>query len=79
MPAQFDSFGVRFLYPDNWSVAERDDEDGEFGVTLDVHGGGFVSVELTRADEVEALPEGAVIVQMLSDYAVLRDQARACR
>ncbi|MCO8146735.1 hypothetical protein NHN26_16105 [Rhodovulum tesquicola] len=31
------------------------------------------------ADEVEALPEGAVIVRMLSDYAVLRDQARACR
>lgn len=30
------------------------------------------------ADEVEALPEGAVIVRMLSDYAVLRDQARAC-
>jgi hypothetical protein len=31
------------------------------------------------ADEVEALPEGAVIVRMLSDYAVLRDQSRVCR
>jgi hypothetical protein len=31
------------------------------------------------ADEVESLPEGAVIVRMLGDYAVLRDQARACR
>ena len=31
------------------------------------------------ADEVEALPEDAVIVRMLSNYAVLRDQARACR
>lgn len=31
------------------------------------------------ADEVEALPEGAVVVRMLSDYAVLREQARACR
>ncbi len=31
------------------------------------------------ADEVETLPEGAVIVRMLSDYAVLRDQAWACR
>jgi hypothetical protein len=30
------------------------------------------------ADEVEALPEGAVILRMLSDYAVLRDQARVC-
>lgn len=31
------------------------------------------------ADEVEALPEGAVIVRMLTDYAVLRDQTRARR
>ena len=31
------------------------------------------------ADEVEALPEGAVIVRMLSDYAVLRDQVRTCQ
>jgi hypothetical protein len=30
------------------------------------------------ADEVRALPEGAVIVRMLGDYAVLRDQARVC-
>lgn len=31
------------------------------------------------ADEVDAMPEGAVVVRMLSDYAVMRDQARACR
>jgi hypothetical protein len=31
------------------------------------------------AEEVGALPEGAVVVAILSDYAVLRDQARACR
>ena len=30
------------------------------------------------ADEVEALLEGAVIVRMLSDYTVLREQARRC-
>jgi hypothetical protein len=31
------------------------------------------------AEEVAALPEGAVIISWLADYAVLRDQARACR
>jgi len=31
------------------------------------------------ADEVDELPEGAMVVRMLSDYAVLRDQAQACR
>lgn len=30
------------------------------------------------ADEVAALPEGAVIVEWLADYAVLREQVRAC-
>ena len=40
----------------------------------------YTSAEQARAaDEVEALPEGAVIVRMLSDYTVLRDQARTCR
>jgi hypothetical protein len=42
-------------------------------------------VEYTRAEqmrvagEVAALPEGALIPEWLADYAVLRDQARACR
>jgi hypothetical protein len=40
----------------------------------------YSATEQARAaEEVEALPEGAVVVAMLSDYAVLRDQARACR
>lgn len=40
----------------------------------------YTSADRDRAaEEVEALPEGAVVVAMLSDYAVLRDQARACR
>ncbi len=30
------------------------------------------------ADEVAALPEGALIVGRLADYAVMRGQARAC-
>lgn len=30
------------------------------------------------AEEVTALPDGAVIVGWLSDYAVLRDQVRGC-
>jgi hypothetical protein len=30
------------------------------------------------AEELAALPEGAVIPDWLADYAVLRDQARAC-
>jgi hypothetical protein len=40
----------------------------------------YSTADQTRAaEEVEALPEGAMVVRMLSDYAVLRDQARTCR
>ena len=41
-------------------------------------------VEYTTADqpraaaEVDMLPEAAMVVRMLIDYAVLRDQARVC-
>ncbi|MBW6495352.1 MAG: hypothetical protein K0B16_12520 [Burkholderiaceae bacterium] len=31
------------------------------------------------AAEAEALPEAAVVVRMLADFAVMREQARACR
>lgn len=39
----------------------------------------YAAAEQARAaGELEALPEGAVVVRMLSDYAVLRDQVRVC-
>ena len=31
------------------------------------------------ADEVAKLPEGSLIIGWLADYAVLREQARACQ
>ena len=31
------------------------------------------------ADELDSLPTGSAIEQMLADYQVMRDQARACR
>jgi hypothetical protein len=30
------------------------------------------------AAELDALPDGALLDEVLSDYAVMRDQARAC-
>ena len=36
-------------------------------------------VQARVAEELDLLPEGSAIVEMLADYAVLRDQARACR
>jgi len=30
------------------------------------------------AEELALLPEGSIFAEMLSDYAVMREQARAC-
>lgn len=30
------------------------------------------------ADELDLLPDGSAIAEMLSDYSVMRDQARTC-
>ena len=37
------------------------------------------AVQDKAADELQALPEGAVLPQMMADYSRLRDQVRACR
>ena len=34
--------------------------------------------EARAAEEVQALPEGSALNEMLSDYAVMREQARVC-
>ena len=48
MPATFESFGIKFLYPENWSVLERDEAEGADGVTLELPSGGFFTVERER-------------------------------
>lgn len=30
------------------------------------------------AEELEMLPDGSAVVEMMADYAVMRDQARVC-
>lgn len=48
MPTSFQSNGLRFLYPDNWTIVERSGDAGDaggVGVTLEFPGGGFFSVE----------------------------------
>jgi hypothetical protein len=69
MPATFEDFGFRFLYPDNWVLQSRDGDSRCDGVTLDLPGGGFFSV--TRYYNVAQRPE-EVLTQiteaMRADY-----------
>ena len=35
-------------------------------------------LQVRAAEELALLPDGSAVVEMLSDYAVMRDQARGC-
>ncbi|KAB2678929.1 hypothetical protein F9K78_20225 [Brucella pseudintermedia] len=35
--------------------------------------------QVRAADELDLLPDGSAIAEMLADYSVMRDQARICR
>lgn len=40
----------------------------------------YTDAEQARAaDELDALPAGSMLERLIGDYAVLRDQVRACR
>lgn len=54
MPSTFESLGLKFLYPENWEIAQRAPEDGIDGVTFELPTGGFFSIERTRrSDDME--------------------------
>ena len=61
MPATFESFGIKFLYPDNWTIADRDESEGNEGVTLELPSGGFLTVERER--------EGQLIEELIEEIA----------
>lgn len=65
MPATFDSFGIKFLYPDNWAVSPRAQEQGEEGVTLELPGGGFFSIDLNvgRLSDAELIENVAAAIR----------------
>lgn len=67
MPAEFNSFGIRFLYPENWTIVDREEGESDEGVTLDLPSGGFVSMELTAADQTEHVVE-RVVKAIANDY-----------
>ncbi len=52
MPAVFEDFNLRFMYPENWQVVERLTNEESAGVTLESPGGAFFAVTryLDRSD-----------------------------
>jgi hypothetical protein len=46
MPAVFEKFGVRFLYPENWSVTDEEDEEWPKMVTIQSQDTAFWSLHV---------------------------------
>jgi hypothetical protein len=46
MPAVYENLGVRFLYPENWSITDENDEDWPRTVTLQSPETGFWSLHV---------------------------------
>jgi hypothetical protein len=44
MPAVYENFGVRFLYPENWSITDEEDDGWPRGLTLQSEETGFWSL-----------------------------------
>ena len=46
MPAIYENFGVRFLYPDNWSITDEEDDGWPQSVTVQSTQTGFWSLHV---------------------------------
>jgi hypothetical protein len=75
MPATFESFGIKFLYPDNWTQTDRGAGEGDQGVTLELPSGGFFTIERERQGQlVEELIE-EVSQSLEEDYGEVEREA----
>jgi len=70
MPAIFDKLGIRFLYPENWTLDEQDAMDGESAVTIYSPEGAFWSVML-HPKEVD--PHGLTLAALNAMKAEFTD------
>jgi hypothetical protein len=61
MPAVFNKLGIKFQYPDNWSLDEQDALEGEKAITVYSPGGSFWSVAIHPfEDDPDRLCKAAV-------------------
>ena len=67
MPALFDKLGIKFLYPDDWTLETSTVEDEE-GATVFSPGGGFWSIVIRGPDEDPADLAKVALVALGDEY-----------
>jgi hypothetical protein len=68
MPAHFDSLGISFQYPDNWTLDDADALLGRKSVTVFSPGGAFWSVAIHPASADPAKLVAAVVDALRQEY-----------
>ena len=68
MPARFDSLGISFQYPDNWTLDDSDAVLGRQSVTVYSPGGAFWSVAIQPGSADPATLAAAVVESMKQEY-----------
>ena len=74
MPAQFNSLGISFQYPDNWTLDDSDALLGRKSVTVYSPGGAFWSVAIHSGAAEPAKLAAAVVDTMKKEYQGLEAQ-----
>jgi hypothetical protein len=68
MPAHFDSLGISFQYPDNWTLDDSDALLGRKSVTVYSPGGAFWSVAIHPGTADPAKLTAAIVEAMRREY-----------
>jgi hypothetical protein len=68
MPAVFDKLGIRFQYPDNWTLDETEALEGNETVTVYSPGGAFWSIVIHPRGQSPAVLAEAAVKALRQEY-----------
>ena len=71
MPVKYDRAGIRFLYPDNWEIADETSDEQTRSVLVQAPGGAFWSVDLCLQAMDSDILAAQVLQAMQQDYSDL--------
>lgn len=69
MPTVYDKMGIRFLYPDNWSLDESDALDGQTSVSVYSPSGAFWSASVYPDGQAAAELAAAALRALQLEYS----------
>jgi hypothetical protein len=69
VPGEYDKMGIRFLYPDNWTLDEEEALRGNRSVTVQSPGGAFWSIAVHSKDTQPQELADAALEALQAEYA----------